>query len=78
MDIKQINELGFKDNYELISHALIMWSNYIETGNVNLCSQDISTLDRECHKRLDFNQIQFICHLRNLSQSIKTKGEQKS
>lgn len=59
---------GFNDDVNVVSHALSMWANYIETGDVTLSKQDCRNCgytDRAKH--LSNDQAFFVARLRHLS-----------
>jgi hypothetical protein len=66
----------FKRDAEIVSCALTMWANYIETGHVTLSSQDAQNCGYKDEIRtLDDNQMRFVLRLRKMSTK---KWEQES
>lgn len=51
---------------ELIQHALYMWANYIETGDVVLSATDADTIG-QAPKALDTHQMKMVIRLRELA-----------
>ncbi len=54
---------------ETISQALIYWSNYIETGDLNLCSSDLQNMKMPA-KHLSMEQMKKIIELRELARKV--------
>lgn len=55
-------------DYEVISRALSMWKNHMETGSVIMSKEDaINAGQKEQVKSLDDNQIQFTQRLKKMS-----------
>jgi hypothetical protein len=59
----------FHDDVNVVSYALSMWANYIETGDVTLSKQDCENCGYYADriKRLDNDQAFFVAKLRHLS-----------
>jgi len=64
----------FETDEELIENALDLWSNYIETGYVNLSAYDIinSGKDRQLIKRLTEDQRKLVMRIRTLRDRYKS------
>ena len=56
---------------ELIVHALNMWANYIETGDLVLSAQDVKNMmSADKIKSLSLEQIKIVVRLRELAKSV--------
>jgi len=62
----------FDSDQEIISHALNMWANHIETGDVCLSMTDAQNM-KIPFKALTFDQMKFVVRLRELSSVILEK-----
>lgn len=60
------------DQVSLIRNALQYWANYIETGDMTLCSEDASRMGSNINP-LNLDQMKHIIALRELAQEIGTK-----
>ncbi len=59
---------GFNDDANVVSYALSMWANYIETGDVTLSRQDCKNCGyTDKIKHLSNDQAFFVARLRHLS-----------
>jgi len=55
---------------ELVAHALLLWSNYIETSNVALSAEDASA-QKVKFNALSLDQMKLVIRLRELSAVFK-------
>ena len=62
----------FEKENHMISHALNMWANYIETGDVTKSAQDAQRF-KEYFNALTEDQMEFILRLRKTSTKYLTK-----
>lgn len=70
-----VNELT---DYEIISMAVRMWKNHIQTGDVNLSVQDAKNCGKESMiNKLDSNQEQFTKRLEKISSRALEINSQK-
>lgn len=69
------------ENYtdlQVIAHALGMWRNHIETGNISMSKQDaINCNDAGKIKALDQNQQRFVSRLEQLQNKALTQDSAK-
>ncbi|MBD8615402.1 MULTISPECIES: hypothetical protein [Pseudomonas] len=58
----------FEHDHHIQMHALLMWANFVETGDVTLSAVDMNNCGRSKEiKRIDGKQVLFIERLRNLA-----------
>ena len=62
------------DDRALTSTALRQWANYIETGSVTLCAEDMKNMGKEMPKALDVHQCALVNRLRALAGSVMKNG----
>jgi hypothetical protein len=63
---------------KLISAALLMWKNFIETGDINMSKKDaVNCGDEKKIRHLDANQINFTDRLIKLSETVVENGINK-
>lgn len=56
---------------EVIAHALQMWANHIQTGNVCLTPGDLNNMRRSSEIRaLDTHQMKFLVRLEDLRERV--------
>lgn len=60
------------DQVSLVRNALQYWANYIETGDMTLCSEDMSRMGGNVNP-LSLDQMKQIVAMRELAQEIGTK-----
>ncbi len=62
------------DDRTLTSIALRQWANYIETGSVTLCAEDLKNMGKEAPRPLDEHQRALVTRLRALAGRAMQNG----